>query len=118
MGRRPAGGAGAAGSRPELVCRNPHSGRVYVLDTTIAWWGMANAGLAYAEPGWAVAKVEARENVAYATTLEWPAERFGNGERFVPLSFDISGPWGVGIRELFVESCKLVGRQRSADLFH
>ena len=52
------------------------------LDTTIAWRGMANAGLAYAEPGWAVAKVEARENVAYATTLEWQAKRFGNGERF------------------------------------
>jgi len=53
---------------------------------------MANAGLAYAEPGWAPAKVEARKNVAYATTmtLEWQVERFGNGERFVPLSFEIS----------------------------
>ena len=52
-------------------------GRVYVLDTTIAWRGMANAGLAYAEQGWEVAKVEARKNVAYATTLEWQVERFG-----------------------------------------
>jgi hypothetical protein len=35
--------------RPDIVARHPHSGRVYVLDTTIAWRGMANAGLAYAE---------------------------------------------------------------------
>jgi hypothetical protein len=50
--------------RPDIVCRHPHSGRVYVLDTTIAWRGMAKAGLAYAEPGWAAAKVEARKNAA------------------------------------------------------
>ena len=42
-----------------------------MLDTTIAWWGMASAGLAYVELGSASAKVEARKNVAYATTLEW-----------------------------------------------
>jgi hypothetical protein len=29
--------------RPDIVCRHPHSGRVYVLDTKIAWRGMANA---------------------------------------------------------------------------
>jgi hypothetical protein len=104
--------------RPDIVCRHPYSGRVYVLDTTIAWRGMANAGLAYAEPGWAAAKAEARKNAAYAAALEWQAERFGNGERFVPLSFEISGTWGVGMRELFAEGCKLAGRQRSADLFH
>jgi hypothetical protein len=104
--------------RPDIVCRHPHSGRVYVLDTTIAWWGMANAGLAYVEPDWAAAKAEARKNAAYATTLEWQAERFGNEERFVPLSFEISGTWGVGVWELFAEGCKLVGRQRRADLFH
>jgi len=104
--------------RPDIVCRHPYSGRVYVLDTTIAWRGMANAGLAYAEPGWAAAKAEARKNAAYAAALERQAERFGNGERFVPLAFEISGTWGVGMRELFAEGCKLAGRQRSADLFH
>jgi hypothetical protein len=104
--------------RPDIVCRHPYSGRVYVLDTTIAWRGMANAGLAYAEPGWAAAKAEARKNAAYAAALERQAERFGNGERFVPLSFEISGTWGVGMRELFAEGCKLAGRQRSTDLFH
>ena len=86
--------------RPDIVCRHPYSGRVYVLDTTIAWRGMANAGLAYAEPGWAAAKAEARKNAAYAAALERQAERFGNGERFVPLSFEISsrehGGWGCG----------------------
>jgi hypothetical protein len=41
-----------------------------VLDTTIAWWGMANAGLAYVEPGWVAAKAEARKNAAYAAALE------------------------------------------------
>ena len=69
-----------------------------MLDTTIAWRGMANAGLAYAEPGWAAAKAEAeaRKNAAYAAALERQAERFGNGERFVPLSFEISGIWVRG----------------------
>jgi hypothetical protein len=50
--------------RPDIVCWRPHSGRVYVLDTTIAWRGMANARLAYAEPGWGAAKAEARKNAA------------------------------------------------------
>jgi hypothetical protein len=105
--------------RPNTVCRHPHSyGRVYAPDPTIAWRGMANAGLSYAEPGWAAAKAEARKNTAYATTLEWHAKLFGIGELFVPLSFAISGAWGVGMWELFVEGCKLTGRQRSADLFH
>jgi hypothetical protein len=71
---------------------------------------MANAGLAYAKLGWALAKVEARKNVAYATTLERQVERFGNGEWFVPLSFEISGTWGVGVRELFADTCKLARR--------
>jgi hypothetical protein len=79
---------------------------------------MANAGLAYAEPGWAAAKAEATKNAAYAAASERHAERFGNEERFVPLSFEISGTWGVKMWELFVEGCKLTGRQRSADLFH
>jgi hypothetical protein len=81
-----------------------------VLDTTTAWRGMANAGLAYAEPGWAVAKAEARKNAVYAAASEWQAERFGNGERFVPLSFGISETWRVGMRELLAEGCKLAGR--------
>jgi hypothetical protein len=34
---------------PDIVYRYPHGGRVYVLDTTLATRGMANAGLAYAE---------------------------------------------------------------------
>jgi hypothetical protein len=79
------------------------------LDTTIAWRGMANAGLAYVEPDWATAKAEARKKVADATTLEWQMEWFGDGEWFVPLSFEISGPWGVGMRELFVEGCHAAG---------
>jgi hypothetical protein len=103
---------------PDIVWRYPHSGRVYVLDTTIAWRGMGNAGPAYAEPGWAAAEVEARKNAAYAATLEWQAKRFGNGERFVPLSFEISGTWVVEMRELFAEGCKLAGRHRIADLSH
>jgi hypothetical protein len=45
--------------------------------------------------------------------LERQAERFGNGEWFVLLSFDISWTWEsreVGMRELFAEGCKLGGR--------
>ena len=57
-----------------IVCRHPYSGRVYVLDTTIAWRGMANAGLAYAESGWAAAKAGARKNAAYAAASERQAE--------------------------------------------
>jgi hypothetical protein len=49
---------------------------------------------------WAAAKAEAQKNVAYATTLERQVERFGNGARFVALSFEMLGTWGVGIREL------------------
>jgi hypothetical protein len=76
--------------------RHSHNERVYILDTMIAWRGMANAGLAYAEPGRAAAKAEARNNVAYVATSERQVERFGNGERFVPLSFEISGHGGWG----------------------
>ena len=65
-----------------------------------------------------VAKVEARKNGAYTTTLERQVERFGNDEWFVLVSFDVSGKWGVGTWELFAEGCNLVWRQRSADLSH
>jgi hypothetical protein len=47
----------------------------------------------------------------------WQAQTT-TGNQFVPLSFETSGTWGLGMRELFAEGCKLVGRQRSADLFH
>ena len=63
-------------------------------------------------------EAEARKSVAYATALERHVERCGDGERFVPLSFEISGTWGVEMRELFAEGCKLARRHRSADLFH
>jgi hypothetical protein len=57
----------------------------------------------------------------YAAALERQVERFGNGEQFVSLFFDISGipwygGWGSGDVGAIHEGCKLAGRQRSADL--
>jgi hypothetical protein len=65
------------------------------LDPVLRYWPLKlvdRVGVKYG----AAAKAEARKNAAYTAALDRHAERFGSGEWFVPLSFEISGTWGWG----------------------